>query len=304
MAPPANRALHRFAVFTAGATLLLIVAGALVTSNDAGLAVPDWPLSFGQLFPPMVGGVFYEHGHRLVASVVGLLTVVLAVWLWRSEPRRWVRWLGAAALGTVVAQGVLGGLTVLFLLPRPVSIGHAALAQLFFALTVSLALFTSASWKQEAPMLEETSPPPLAHLAAAATVAILVQLVLGASYRHGALGILPHLIWAGAVVYAAERAARAVRERFPSVAELATPARLLMGLVYTQLALGGLALFARLAAKDAPQPQAWMVACTVVHVAVGALTLAASVVLTLQAVRRVTRPVTATLESEGRRATT
>ena len=138
--------LHRYAVLVAGATFLLILAGALVTSNDAGLAVPDWPLSYGGLTPPMVGGIFYEHGHRLVAATVGLMTIGLAVWLWRREPRRWVRLLGWAALGTVVVQGILGGITVLYYLPPAVSIAHACLAQFFFCCTVSLAVFTSPSW--------------------------------------------------------------------------------------------------------------------------------------------------------------
>ena len=110
----------------------MLIAGALVTSNDAGLSVPDWPLSYGSLLPPMVGGIFYEHGHRMIATLVGTLSIVLAVWLWRVESRRWVRWLGVAALGAVVAQGILGGITVLFFLPPPISAAHATLAQLFF----------------------------------------------------------------------------------------------------------------------------------------------------------------------------
>ena len=122
--PPENVALHRFAVATAVATLGLIVAGGLVTSTESGLSVPDWPLSYGRLMPPMVGGVFYEHGHRMVATTVGILTVVLAIWLARREPRRWVRRLGLLAVAAVVAQGVLGGLTVIFLLPTAVSRGE------------------------------------------------------------------------------------------------------------------------------------------------------------------------------------
>ena len=127
-----NRSVHRFAVFTAACTFLLLIAGALVTSNDAGLSVPDWPLSYGSLLPPMVGGIFYEHGHRMIATFVGMLSIVLAVWLWRVESRAWVRWLGVAALGAVVAQGILGGITVLFFLPPAISSAHATLAQLFF----------------------------------------------------------------------------------------------------------------------------------------------------------------------------
>src|SRR5687767_5859274 len=127
-----SRALHRYAIVTAVATLLLIVAGGLVTSTESGLSVPDWPLSYGRLMPPMVGGVFYEHGHRMVATAVGLLTVVLAVWLARREPRPWVRRLGWLALAAVVAQGLLGGLTVIYLLPTAISVAHACLAQAFF----------------------------------------------------------------------------------------------------------------------------------------------------------------------------
>ena len=153
--------LHRFAVSTAGATLLLIVAGALVTSNQAGLAVPDWPLSYGTWMPPMVGGIFYEHGHRMIGASVGLLTIILALWLWRAERRSWLRRVGFIGVAAVVLQGVLGGITVLYLLPWPVSVGHASLAQLFFCLTVSLALFTSQGWQEEKPPLAEEGVPSL-----------------------------------------------------------------------------------------------------------------------------------------------
>src|SRR5271165_7031369 len=105
-----NKALHRFAILLAFWTLLLVVAGGLVTSNDAGLSVPDWPLSYGKLMPKMDGGIFFEHGHRMVATTVGLLTIILAVWLWRVEKRPWMRRLGWAALAAVIAQGLLGGM--------------------------------------------------------------------------------------------------------------------------------------------------------------------------------------------------
>src|SRR5437667_2183294 len=126
-----NKISHRLCLALSACTLFLIFVGGLVTSTGSGLSVPDWPLSYGRLMPPMVGGIFYEHGHRMVASAVGLLTVVLAVWLSRREPRAWVRRLGYAALAAVVAQGVLGGLTVIFLLPTAVSVAHACLAQTF-----------------------------------------------------------------------------------------------------------------------------------------------------------------------------
>ena len=143
--------LHRFAQFVAGCTVLLVLAGSLVTSTGSGLAVPDWPTTYGWnmfTFPPSkwVGGIFYEHGHRLIASTVGFLTIILAVWLWLREPRRWMRWLGVGALGAVIAQGVLGGLTVLFFLPAAISTAHAGLAEIFFCLAVAIALFTSPRW--------------------------------------------------------------------------------------------------------------------------------------------------------------
>src|SRR6478672_12669188 len=143
---------HRYAKLVAFCTLLLITAGGMVTSTGSGLSVPDWPTTYGwNMFTfPMskwVGGIRYEHSHRLIASTVGFLTIVLAVWTWRVEPRAWVRKLGFAALGAVILQGVLGGLTVLYFLPPAISISHAGLAQLFFCLTVSIALFTSPGWR-------------------------------------------------------------------------------------------------------------------------------------------------------------
>src|SRR4051794_35034949 len=142
---------HRYATLVAACTVLLIAAGGMVTSTGSGLSVPDWPTTYGWTmfsFPmnKWVGGIFYEHGHRLIASTVGFLTIILAVWVGRVEPRRWVRRLGYAALGAVILQGLLGGITVLLFLPAPISIGHAALAQLFFCITLSLAVFTSPGW--------------------------------------------------------------------------------------------------------------------------------------------------------------
>jgi cytochrome c oxidase assembly protein subunit 15 len=183
-----NPRLHTFALFTACATFCLVIAGGLVTSTGSALAVPDWPLSYGQLMPPMVGGIFYEHGHRMVATFVGMLTTVLAIWLWRAEERRWVRILGLAALCAVILQGVLGGLTVLYLLPTPVSVAHATLAQSFFSLTVFLALVTSRGWKEHAAKpLPEGNRTRVWLLAASSLV--FLQLVLGAWMRHSDAGL-------------------------------------------------------------------------------------------------------------------
>src|ERR1700733_13791974 len=156
-----NQGVHRFAIFTACCTVLLLTAGALVTSNDAGLAIPDWPLSYGSLMPPMIGGIFYEHGHRMIATLVGTLTIALAVWLSLVEPRRWVRRLGWTALGLVVAQGLLGGLTVKLMLPPAVSMAHATLAPLFFVSILSLAVFTSDWWQSDLEIRDDANSPSL-----------------------------------------------------------------------------------------------------------------------------------------------
>jgi len=150
-----SKGVHRFAVLVACATFFLIIAGANVTSHDAGLAVPDWPLSFGRLFPKMVGNVFWEHGHRMIATAVGLLTIVLAIYLQMRERRRWVKRLGWIALAGVIAQGLLGGLTVKMNLPLAVSAAHATLAQLFFLTTVSIAVFTSPRWIAATPIAND-----------------------------------------------------------------------------------------------------------------------------------------------------
>ncbi len=190
--------LHRFALLTASATFLLIIAGGLVTSTGSGLSVPDWPTTYGHFmfaFPldQMVGGIVFEHTHRMIASVVGFMTVLLAIWLWKRDDRRWMRMLGLAAVGLVVAQGVLGGLTVLLLLPPAVSVGHAALAQSFFVLVASIALFTSPRWRSLPPLSAKSNRslwgPPVVRLTAAAAAAVFIQLLIGALMRHTDSGL-------------------------------------------------------------------------------------------------------------------
>jgi cytochrome c oxidase assembly protein subunit 15 len=276
-----TRNVHRFAVFTAGCTFLLLIAGALVTSNDAGLSVPDWPLSYGSLWPPMVGGIFYEHGHRMIATFVGALSIVLAVWLWRVESRRWVRWLGVAALGAVVAQGILGGLTVLFFLPPPMSAAHATLAQLFFVTVLSIALFTSSWWERERPALADSGQPPVHALAAWTVAAVLLQLILGAAFRHKGFGIVPHLVGAALVTWLTFRLAGVLRRRFARVPVLRGSARVLHGLIGLQLLLGAAAWWSRIYGAHFPQPILVMVVLTVVHTVTGALVLGTTVLVTL-----------------------
>ena len=180
--------LYRFSQFLVLCVIFLLLAGAAVKTTESGLAVPDWPLSFGQLMPPMEGGVFYEHGHRMVATGVGFLTILLAVWLQRSESRVWMKKLGWLALGMVIVQGLLGGMTVLLKLPTAVSAAHACLAQAFFMLIVFIALALSPGWRALPDRSRETSSLP--QLAMWTTVAIYIQLVLGAVTRHLNAGLV------------------------------------------------------------------------------------------------------------------
>ena len=190
-----NRPLHLFARWTAVATLVLIFIGGLVTSTQSGLSVPDWPNTYGRFmfafpFADMVGGILFEHTHRLVASMVGMLTVVLAVWLWRSDTRAWVVRLGLIAVIAVVLQGVLGGLTVLFLLPTPISVTHAALAQTFFLIILSIAYITSREYLSSGAAPVQTDRARLARRWALAAVGfIYLQLLLGAVMRHTGAGL-------------------------------------------------------------------------------------------------------------------
>ena len=276
-----NVALHRFALLLAVSTLFLVVAGASVTSNQAGLSVPDWPLSYGQVMPEMKGGVFYEHGHRMIASTVGLFTVILAVWLWRTEKRIWLRRLGLVAVVGVIIQGVLGGMTVLFLLPKAVSISHACLAQLFFSTTVAIALFTSSGWQKGPMIVEDSAWPSLRSLTLTASVMTLAQVALGAGFRHRAFGILPHIVGAIVVAMFLLAVATFVIVQFPKHAALCKAAWMLIGITGIQIALGVLAYIVRLNHWDSA-PTAMLVASTVTHVAFGALTLASCIALTLE----------------------
>lgn len=176
---------------TTTATLLLIFIGSLVTSTGSGLAVPDWPLSYGMLFPPMVGGILYEHGHRMAAAAVGLLVVVQAVVVSWREPRRWVRVLAWLAVVAILIQGGLGGLTVLLLLPTPISMTHAVLAQTLFLLLVSIAYTESREWAARQTVAAECGPRNRAVPAAATALvaAVYLQLLLGALMRHTGSGL-------------------------------------------------------------------------------------------------------------------
>jgi len=305
-----NRGVHRFALLLAGATFFLIIAGALVTSHDAGLATSDWPLSNGQFFPKMVGNLFWEHGHRMVATTVGFLTVCFTVYLYweqicnwlyrrglirsapvyRGEPRRWVRRLGAIALGTVIAQGLLGGLTVKLNLPLVVSAAHATLAQLFFCTTVSLAVFTSRSWLENQPTMEEQGTLAVRYVCVAAAATIFLQLIIGATLRHSATWdqplptdlLLTHIGGAIAVTVLLGTTAVLILRRQRGETFLTRPAKLALALLAVQLFLGIAAYITRVASPNDPQPLNPMVGITVAHVACGALVFATTIVLTLR----------------------
>jgi cytochrome c oxidase assembly protein subunit 15 len=289
--------LHRFSKVVVAATILLLLAGSLVTSTGSGLSVPDWPTTYGWnmfTFPPSkwVGGIFYEHGHRLIASTVGFLTILLAAWLWFAEPRRWVKWLGVAALGSVILQGVLGGLTVLFFLPTTISSAHAGLAEIFFCMTVTIALCTSRSWLAETAPVDDAM---LRRVATWTTVVVYAQIIVGAVMRHSDAGLaIPDFPWmfghvvpdhwdpkiaihfahrVGALIVVLSVAATSghIWYHHRHRPELTRPATLILLLVAVQVTLGALTVLTR---RDI-----WI---NSIHLVCGALVLATSIVITLR----------------------
>ncbi len=291
--PRTPRALHAAARLLAAATLALIFVGGLVTSTGSGLAVPDWPLSFGQFFPRMVGGVFYEHGHRMVAAAVGALTVALAIATWLVETPPLVRRLALAAVATVIAQGLLGGLTVLLLLPPAISVAHACLAQAFLCLTVALAVVTDPEWS---PSRRPPTDRALVRLTTATAATVYGQLVLGAIMRHTGAGlaipdfplafgrVIPPLADPAVVIHFLHRlgalavtamvawSALRVLQRRAADPAVARPALAAAALVVLQITLGALTIWTRKAVLP-----------TTLHVAVGAAILGTTVLLALRA---------------------
>jgi heme a synthase len=284
---PYNPAHHRFAVFIACATFVLIIAGALVTSNDAGLSVPDWPTSYGSYYklPPWTGGIVYEHSHRMIAEVTGALTITITVWTFLADRRRWMKALAIGALGTIIVQGILGGMTVLHFLPPLISSAHAAVGQTFFCIACAIALFTGRNWVQEVSpgSANETRGPQLLTLAALSLFAIYLQLYFGAMFRHHGMGWLPHVVNAPLVALLLTWTSVRAISQYPKIAAIRRPAVTILFLVVVQLCLGFLAFLTRVEwGKDAAQPEMAMVASTVAHVAVGALLLASTAIFTIQ----------------------
>ncbi len=295
--------MHWFARFVVACTVVLVLAGSLVTSTDSGLAVPDWPTTYGWnmfTFPPSmwVGGIFYEHGHRLIASTVGFLTIILAAWLWLAESRIWLKRLGLVALAAVIVQGLLGGLTVMYFLPAPVSTAHAGLAEIFFCLTVAIALFTSPGWRASGSQVAKVDDRALRIVATSTTALVYIQILLGATMRHTEAGLaipdfplmfgglLPdrwnpqiaihfsHRLGAVIVSLAALATTSHVWYHHRGIGALTRPAFLLAGLVAVQVTLGAFTVLSGL-----------HVAVNSAHVVCGALVLTTSLVITLRSWR-------------------
>ncbi len=282
---------HRFALLTAAATFPLLFVGGLVTSMGAGLAVPDWPTTFGYnmfTYPwsQMVGGIFYEHSHRLFGSAVGFLTILLAVSLWKLESRQWLRRLGLVALGAVILQGALGGLRVI-LLQQTLAIIHACFAQAFFALAASLALFTSPEWDGQPVKKISTDASRVQRLSLLTSGFLYMQVILGAIVRHRGELVVGHLL--GAVIAAVHvwLLASPVQRNHSDQPMIARSASLLRILLFVQLGLGlgaYLAKFTEFGASLNP----YLVPLATSHVVIGALMFVTGVRLTLRAFRFLT----------------
>jgi cytochrome c oxidase assembly protein subunit 15 len=295
---------HAFAAVVAASTAVLIFAGGLVTSTESGLSVPDWPTTYGYsmfTFPlsKMVGGIRYEHSHRLIASTVGFLIVVLAIWLWRSEPRAWVRRLAYIALAAVITQGILGGITVLWYLPDPISIAHASLAQIVFSLTMTIAVVTSPGWMRA--YSDRGAAPDdraLQRIAIVTAAVVYMQIIVGATMRHTGAGLaipdfplafgqlippqwdekiaihFAHRVGALLATACVIATTAHVFYHHRRRTELVRPAMLLLALVAAQITLGAFTILTR---KD--------VLINSLHVVTGGCVLATTVVLALRAHR-------------------
>ncbi|HEX2229500.1 MAG TPA: COX15/CtaA family protein, partial [Candidatus Binatia bacterium] len=263
---------HRLAVLTAVATFPLLFIGGLVTSKGAGLAVPDWPTTFGYnmfLYPwsKMVGGIFYEHSHRLVGSLVGLCTIFMALALWLKESRRWLRWLGIAALALVIAQGVLGGLRVIWL-EHTLAIVHAAFAQAFFAFVTALAVFTSPEWRGEISERPIDDGGKLLRLSVITTVLIYLQVVFGAVLRHSGERLDAHLLFAVLVIIHTILLLSRVRRSHSTEQKTVRLANFLGVLLLVQLLLGAASYFGKYTTLWRIGVDA-VVYITTIHLAVG-----------------------------------
>ncbi len=281
--------IHKYALFVVAWALILLTAGALVTSEDAALAVPDWPLSYGSLNPPMVGGIAFEHSHRLIAAGLGVLIMGLAFLLWRYDERPWVKYLGLAAVGGVIVQGVLGGLTVLKLLHYWLPVMHACTAEIVFAILVAIAMCTSRWYMESLPQYVDRGVPSIHSIVVLNALVIFLQVLVGAGFRHKYLSLKPHILGAPIVLAMVVWTAIALRKRFPEVSAMARVRKLLHSIVGLQIILGIAALWARIQFADDPQPLPPVVISTVIHTVVGAILFATSIATAMVCYRLVPR---------------
>lgn len=277
--------LRAYSLVLAFATFILLFAGGLVTSTGSGLSVPDWPLSFGMFFPPMVGGIRYEHSHRVIAFCVSLLTFLLAVAVTRKTKKRWLKITAWCGLLGVVAQAVLGGLTVIYLLPPAISVAHACLGQTFFAYTVLMTYFTSTQW--DAPrLIPETQGDLLRKFSVLGIVAVYLQLILGAIVRHNqGAGTVWHLLNAVIVLFVITRVFLLTVQSKEENRALYRSAHILAGLTGVQLILGVGALLYTQVFAQADAPSFGEVFFRTAHQSVGALILANMILMTAKAHR-------------------
>ena len=278
--------LRLLAILLVAVTLLLLVAGALVTSNEAGDSVPDWPLSFGRWLIQsnhFVANVRYEYSHRIIAATVGLITAILAIRTWTSGCRPLIRKLALTAFAGVLAQALLGGIRVWFPNNKPlIAPIHALVAQSLFGVVVALVVLTSADWENPKPTKEDSRFPSTRWLTVTTLCAVLMQLVLGAGFRHGAFAIVPHVFGAIIVSTLVICTALLILHRYGGDPYLRRPALAMLALLSCQVGLGILAYMARLRSRLDPQPLEPMISLTVAHVVVGALVLASVVALALR----------------------
>lgn len=302
MSKPYNPLVYRFSVFTVLWTLLLFVAGALVTSHDAALSVPDWPLSYGTLTPPMIGGVVYEHTHRIIAGGLGIFVLIQAVLLWTSDDRRWLRWFGVVAVAGVLVQAVLGGEVVRQVLRYWLPVLHATFAQIIFGAVLAIAVFTSKWWLAEHPQTEDRGSPAIRTVAWANALVIFVQILLGAGFRHKEIPIWPHMAGSLAVLGMVIYTAAVLRKRFDDSEEFTRARTLLHAVFGTQFLLGLGAYWSRVVTSGAPKPLPVMITLTVAHTVVGAVLFALAVVIVLLCYRLVPSEKAAGAPASGRAA--
>lgn len=300
------RARFWFSVLAVLTTVLLIAWGGLVTSIDAGLAVPDWPASFGSYDPLKTGFVdpndpsarwwhrlpiLAEHGHRLIGAVVGILTIILAFWTWRADPRSWMRKLGFAALGLVIVQGVLGGLRVVWV-SLDLAVVHACMAQIYFSVLVAMALFTTKGWLRAEHIPPDSMQGKRLRTLVLATVAMLyVQIILGALLRHPGLGVHPafatiHITGAFVVFGLVLATFITVQKHFSALRLLNRGAWFMLAATILQIGLGLTAYIVLLRETALAQRSVVQIILNSAHLVVGALLMASAVCTALLSLRK------------------